>query len=147
MPRSCLCLLYSGGPHQRLQLSMLTHRKHVHALYIIQSCPADVSICCDGKCNNLLLLYIEQGKTFLKMLANINYWYIMSGDQVMTYCGCACLFYSIYRYRHMIINNIPPSLDVVSMSSYVGIFFFCVSLSSKLLSHFKFFVILKTFHG
>ena len=46
----------------------------------------------------------------------------MSGDQVMSHCGWACVFYSVYGYRYMIVNNIPPSLDVASMSWYVGIF-------------------------
>ena len=98
---------------------MLTQRNHIYALNIIQSCPADVSICGEGKWNNL---YMELNKTLPKMLANINYWYIMSGDQVMAHCGWACLFYSFYVYRYMIVNSIPPSLDVVSTSSFVGIF-------------------------
>ena len=46
----------------------------------------------------------------------------MSGDQAMSHCGWACVFYSVYGYRYMIVTSIPPSLDVVSMSSFVGIF-------------------------
>ena len=45
----------------------------------------------------------------------------MSGDQVMTYCGWACVFYSIYGYMYMI-DNIAPTSNVSSMSSYVGVF-------------------------
>ena len=40
----------------------------------------------------------------------------------MSNCGWACVFYSVYGYRYMIVTSIPPSLDVVSMSSFVGIF-------------------------
>ena len=65
---------------------------------------------------------MELNKTLPKILADINYRYIMSGDQVMAHCGWTCLFYSVYGYRYMIVNSVPPSLDVVSMSSFVGIF-------------------------
>ncbi len=46
----------------------------------------------------------------------------MSGDQVMAHCGWACLLYSVYGYRYMIVNSIPLTLDVVSKISFVGIF-------------------------
>ncbi len=62
----------------------------------------------------------------------------------MSHCGWACVFYSVYGYRYMIVTSIPPSLDVVSMSSFVGIFFFWASFSRKLMSQ-MFFVLLKTF--